>query len=67
MSVGVFGFLAGFEHHNAWTLRDDERLQKTSAYLQFLFQRFVLPATSTMTTEVDLMKHTKQAALSTHS
>lgn len=41
-----------------WTLRDEESLQKTSAYLQFLFQRFVLPATSTMTTEVDLMKHT---------
>jgi hypothetical protein len=41
-----------------WTLRDEESLQKTSAYLQFLFQSFVLPATSTMTTEVDLMKHT---------
>ena len=41
-----------------WTLRDEDSLQKTSAYLQVLFERFVLPATSTMTTEVDLMKHT---------
>lgn len=41
-----------------WTLQNEDSLQKTLEYLQCLFQDFVLPATSTMTTEAELMKHT---------
>lgn len=40
-----------------WDLRDEETLQQTLAYLQTLFLEFVFPATSTMTTEAGLMKH----------
>ena len=41
-----------------WILQDEGSLQKTLVYMQFLLQEFVFPATSTMTTEADLMKHT---------
>jgi hypothetical protein len=40
-----------------WTLRDEDSLQKTLAYLQNLFRDFVFPATRTMTTEASLLKH----------
>lgn len=40
-----------------WTLRDENSLQQTLAYLRSLFLEFVLPATRTMVTEADLMKH----------
>jgi hypothetical protein len=40
-----------------WTLRDEDSLQQVLAYLQNLFRMFVLPATSTMTTEAELLKH----------
>jgi hypothetical protein len=40
-----------------WTLTDEESLRKSLAYLQSLFQQFVFPATATMTSEVQLMKH----------
>jgi hypothetical protein len=40
-----------------WTLRDEESLQKTLAYLRSFFQEFVFPATGTMTTEASLLKH----------
>ncbi len=41
-----------------WTLRDQDSLESTFAYLENLFQEFVLPATRTMTTEAELLKHT---------
>lgn len=41
-----------------WILRDDDSLQQTLAYLKNLFEVFVLPATKTMTTEAELLKHT---------
>lgn len=41
-----------------WTLRDQDSLESTFAYLENLFQVFVLPATRTMTTEAELLKHT---------
>ena len=41
-----------------WTLRDEGSLRSTRAYLQDLFREFVLPATRTMTTEAELLKHT---------
>jgi len=41
-----------------WTLRDEESFQETYDYLRLLFEGFVLPTTSTMTREADLMKHT---------
>lgn len=40
-----------------WTLRDEHSLRQTFAYLRNLFQAFVLPATRTMTTETELLKH----------
>ena len=40
-----------------WSLRDENSLKQTLAYLKSLFQDFVLPATSTMTTEDALMTH----------
>lgn len=40
-----------------WTLRDPASLQKTLSYLRQLFQEFVLPATMTITTEADLLRH----------
>jgi hypothetical protein len=40
-----------------WTLRDEEGLQQTLGYLQNLFRVFVLPATRTMMTEAELLKH----------
>jgi hypothetical protein len=40
-----------------WTLRDEDSLRHTLAYLQTLFREFVLPATRTMTTEAELLKH----------
>jgi hypothetical protein len=41
-----------------WTLQTEGSLQETLKYLRSLFGDFVFPATSTMTTEADLMKHT---------
>jgi hypothetical protein len=41
-----------------WTLSDADSLRQTLAYLRHLFQEFVLPATRTMTTETELLKHT---------
>jgi hypothetical protein len=41
-----------------WTLRDEDSLKQTLAYLHRLFQDYVLPATRTMTTEADLMERT---------
>jgi hypothetical protein len=41
-----------------WTLRDEDSLKQTLAYLHRLFRDHVLPATRTMTTEADLMEHT---------
>jgi hypothetical protein len=40
-----------------WTLRDEDSLRVTLAYLQVLFRDFVLPAATTMTTEAELLKH----------
>jgi Domain of unknown function (DUF4304) len=40
-----------------WTLRDENSLRSTLAYLQGLFREYVLPATAMMTTETELMKH----------
>jgi Domain of unknown function (DUF4304) len=40
-----------------WTLRDEDSLRVTLAYLQILFRDFVLPAATTMTTEAELLKH----------
>jgi len=40
-----------------WTLRDEDSLQQTAGYLQNLLQVFVFPATRTMTTEAELLKH----------
>lgn len=41
-----------------WSLRDEDSLRHTLAYLQNLFREFVFPATRTMTKEIDLLKHT---------
>lgn len=41
-----------------WTLSDQDSLRNTLKYLQDLFLKFVLPATKTMTTEAELLKHT---------
>lgn len=41
-----------------WTLRDEDILQGTLTYLRDLLRDFVLPATRTMTTEAELLKHT---------
>jgi len=41
-----------------WTLTDADSLRQTLAYLRHLFQEFVLPATRTMITETELLKHT---------
>jgi Domain of unknown function (DUF4304) len=41
-----------------WTLRDETSFQITLAYLQTLFRESVFPATRTMTTEAELLKHT---------
>jgi hypothetical protein len=41
-----------------WTLRDEDSLRSTLTYLQGFFREFVLPATKTMTTEAELLKHT---------
>ena len=46
------------KHIKQWTLRDEESLQSTLGYLQTLFRTSVLPATTTMTTEADLLRHT---------
>jgi hypothetical protein len=43
---------------NSWTLRDEASFQATYSYLYKLFQEFVLPATSSMTTNAELLKHT---------
>ena len=40
-----------------WSLRDEESLQQTLAYLHSLFREFVLPAAKMMVTEADLIKH----------
>ena len=40
-----------------WTLSDEESLRNTLAYLQNLFRVYVLPATRTMATEEELVKH----------
>jgi hypothetical protein len=45
------------KHIQKWTVRDEDGLQQTFAYLHTLFAKFVLPATKTMTTEADLIKH----------
>lgn len=42
----------------SWTLRDEISFQATFTYLSDLFQRFVLPATKTMTADAELLKHT---------
>jgi hypothetical protein len=42
----------------SWTLRDEDSFQITFSYLHNLFQEFVLPATKTMTTNTELLKHT---------
>jgi hypothetical protein len=42
----------------SWTLRDEASFQATFSYLYKLFQEFVLPATSSMTTNAELLKHT---------
>jgi hypothetical protein len=41
-----------------WTLRDEDSLRQTIEHLQHLFREFVFPATRTMTTEAELLKHT---------
>ena len=40
-----------------WTLQDEDSLQLTIEYLQNLLRVFVFPATRTMTTEAELLKH----------
>jgi hypothetical protein len=42
----------------SWTLRDEASFQATFSYLHKLFQDFVLPATRSMTTNAELLKHT---------
>jgi len=41
-----------------WTLCDEASFQTTFSYLHRLFQDFVLPATKSMTTNTELLKHT---------
>lgn len=45
------------KHIHDWTLRNDESLQQALGYLRTLFREFLFPATATMTTEADLMRH----------
>lgn len=45
------------KHIKQWTLRDADSLRQALVYLRNLLQQFVLPATKTMTTEIELLKH----------
>jgi hypothetical protein len=49
-----FGPDKGVQH---WTLREERDAGDVLAYLQNLFREFVIPATRTMTTEVELLSH----------
>jgi hypothetical protein len=51
-------YFAPDEKVKQWTLHDETSFRSTLVYLQSLFREFVLPATRTMTTEAELLKHT---------
>ena len=45
------------ENIKGWTVQDETTYEETVSYLLSLFNKFVLPATKTMTTEAQLLEH----------